>query len=840
MAGEDYASDQATPAGAQNPRADFESRFRSVAQTASDAVITADGDGVIVFWNASAQDLFGYAEEEAVGQPLTIIIPEGYRDAHRAGLDRYKTTGEANVIGNTVELTGLRRDGTEFPVELSLGSWETAAGVSFSAIIRDITERKRAEQNANLLHFTALAAATTDSFDDALQQCLDLVCEYVGWPVGHVYVPAPDGSRVLISTAVWHLDDPSAFEVFREVTERTSFEPGVGLPGRVLFSGEAAWISDVQKDANFPRNREARDIGVRGAFAFPVKIGPETVAVLEFFTREPAEGDQHVLDTMTAVGLQFGRLFERKLAEEKYRDIFEQAVEGIFQTTTGGKFLAANPALARIFGYGSPDELVNSSANIARGLFVDAERRREFAMDLEEQGEVAGFECQVRRIDGTIIWVSISARAIRNAKGEVGTYEGRVEDITQRRRSEDALRASELRFRRLFEQSRDAMFVSTSDGTVIDLNDAASDQFGYTLEEAVGSHFFHWVADDANRDEIIQVMASGEVRDFATKLRRSEGSTFNALLMIGGIRDDEGNLIGVQAAVRDIDAGRRADDSERLAGVGPLVTGLAQNLKEPLSAIGDSSQRIVRMSQDEQDKRLARTISTDANRANRVIESLLLYSEQEEPRFQAVNLGQMLTKVIRSYRPSGAAAQSSRSAIVLAEMDQVPPVQADPAQLEVVFDNLVKNAWQAATRSKSNVTIEISAVVEESKVRVTVADDGPGIESDLLDRVFEPFFTTERQGSGLGLSICQGIVNQHRGRIWLDALPRKGAAFHVELGLAPQPREGPARDQPVPEKIDDDLVEQPVVDAVPAEADDVREAVRLPPRTRCGQRVRSD
>ena len=152
MACEGHASDQAVPAGAQNPRADFESRFRSVAQTASDAVITADGDGVIVFWNTSAQDMFGYAEEEAVGWPLTIIIPEGYRDAHRAGLDRYKTTGEANVIGNTVELIGLRRDGTEFPVELSLGSWETAAGVSFSAIIRDITERKRAEQNASLLH----------------------------------------------------------------------------------------------------------------------------------------------------------------------------------------------------------------------------------------------------------------------------------------------------------------------------------------------------------------------------------------------------------------------------------------------------------------------------------------------------------------------------------------------------------------------------------------------------------------------------------------------------------------------------------------------------------------
>jgi PAS domain S-box-containing protein len=118
-----------------------ELRFRSVAHTAKDAIIVADQRGRIVFWNQGAKTIFGYDEEEVLNEPLTILMPERYRDAHRNGMTRLMATGEAHVVGRTVELHGVTKEGREFPLELSLVTWSTEEGQFFSGIIRDISGR---------------------------------------------------------------------------------------------------------------------------------------------------------------------------------------------------------------------------------------------------------------------------------------------------------------------------------------------------------------------------------------------------------------------------------------------------------------------------------------------------------------------------------------------------------------------------------------------------------------------------------------------------------------------------------------------------------------------------
>ncbi len=122
-----------------------EERFRSVAQSASDAIISIDSHGNIVFWNQRAVTMFGLSPDDAIGKPITSIIPERYREAHKKGIGRVISTGESNIIGKTVELVGLRKDGSEFPLELSLSKWKTKEGIFFSGIVRDITDRKNAE-----------------------------------------------------------------------------------------------------------------------------------------------------------------------------------------------------------------------------------------------------------------------------------------------------------------------------------------------------------------------------------------------------------------------------------------------------------------------------------------------------------------------------------------------------------------------------------------------------------------------------------------------------------------------------------------------------------------------
>jgi len=123
-----------------------EERLRSVVTTANDAIISVDSSGKIVFWNNSAETIFGYSADEAIGKPLTLIIPEQFHEAHKKGMDRVVVTGKSKIVGKTVEMLALRKGGNEFPVEFSLATWKTSEGVFFTGIIRDITERKRMEE----------------------------------------------------------------------------------------------------------------------------------------------------------------------------------------------------------------------------------------------------------------------------------------------------------------------------------------------------------------------------------------------------------------------------------------------------------------------------------------------------------------------------------------------------------------------------------------------------------------------------------------------------------------------------------------------------------------------
>jgi two-component system, cell cycle response regulator len=132
-----------------------EERFRNIAETAVDAIILADGNGNIIFWNTSSQSIFGYSREEIMGKPLTLLMPDQYRGDHQRGMQRLASTGESKYFGRISEMQGLRKDGSVFPIELSVSMWKTDDGRVFSAIIRDISRRKRLENELEIM-------ATTD------------------------------------------------------------------------------------------------------------------------------------------------------------------------------------------------------------------------------------------------------------------------------------------------------------------------------------------------------------------------------------------------------------------------------------------------------------------------------------------------------------------------------------------------------------------------------------------------------------------------------------------------------------------------------------------------------
>src|SRR6185369_3545066 len=173
----------------------------------------------------------------------------------------------------------------------------------------------------------------------------------------------------------------------------------------------------------------------------------------------------------------------RLAAERKYRRIFENVSEGIFQSTPEGLYLMANAAVARSHGFKSPREWIRSRRDISREIYVDPARREEFKRLLEKHGVVRHFAHETFRKDGSKIWLCVNARAVCDDAGKVLFYEGTARDITQRKQAEQALRESEERYRELFENSKDALYVHDMNGCYTSVNRAAERLSGYTREE---------------------------------------------------------------------------------------------------------------------------------------------------------------------------------------------------------------------------------------------------------------------------------------------------------------------------------------------------------------------
>ena len=201
-------------------------------------------------------------------------------------------------------------------------------------VVNDITERKKAEETikrrameASLLHRATQLAAESDAFDKSLQQCVDLVCELTGWPIGHVYLPAENGAPELRSASIWRIADTKKHAKFKSVTEKSVFRKGEGLPGRIWQAGDPAWIPDVTVDPNFPRKDVCKQINIHAAFGFPIEVRDEVVAVLEFFSEEIVAIDERLMETMATVGIQVGQVLERKRTADELSDAKDAADE---------------------------------------------------------------------------------------------------------------------------------------------------------------------------------------------------------------------------------------------------------------------------------------------------------------------------------------------------------------------------------------------------------------------------------------------------------------------------------------------------------------------------------
>lgn len=231
-------------------------------------------------------------------------------------------------------------------------------------------ELKKDPPLLHLLQKVAIAANLSASPAEVFQTALDEICAYTRWPVGHA-LQVMEPSTEVISMRLWHFNAPAQFETLQKISEVMVFKFGIGLPGRVAESGKAFWIADVKEDVNFPRAKLATNLGVRSAFAFPVLVGSEVVAVLEFFSPAVIEPDPALLVIFESVGTQLGRVVERQRtqkalreSEARVRQILDSALEAFVAIDFQGKITDWNPQAEATFGWKREEALGRPMAEL--------------------------------------------------------------------------------------------------------------------------------------------------------------------------------------------------------------------------------------------------------------------------------------------------------------------------------------------------------------------------------------------------------------------------------------------------------------------------------------------
>jgi PAS domain S-box-containing protein len=335
----------------------------------------------------------------------------------------------ANTIATSLEITRL--DGQRKRDEGAL-----KANQRLQEALNDMNMQ---ENRTRLLKDVAVAADSSnmnDVFKTAIASC----CKFTGWPVGHAYLPDPDGSGRLISSGVWHLDSDTRYEVFKSVTSQRSFEPGVGLPGRVSLNKEMICIKDIQEDDNFPR-AQAGDIGLRGAFGFPIICRGEVEAVLEFFSVDPTdEIAEQLFEFVEAIRRQLEFFFERDqltkgLSAEKKRMevILDNLVDGVISIDCQNRITLFSPAAERIFGYRSVDIIgANVSKLMPESFAAGHNQHVQHYLDSGEAKIIGiGREVQGLHKDGSAFPMDLAVAEIELAGEKV--FIGVVRDITERK-----------------------------------------------------------------------------------------------------------------------------------------------------------------------------------------------------------------------------------------------------------------------------------------------------------------------------------------------------------------------------------------------------------------------
>jgi PAS domain S-box-containing protein len=887
-------------------------RFQTLFEAASDGIYVRDLDGRIKFANSKFLEIHGVRLEEVIGRRSTelLSLPRPERQRISWMIRQAALRGEPPP---PLEAPFRRPDGSPGWLHVNLAFIKEGHQIKeVLGISRDITELKRNEllitsQN-RVLELLASGAP--------LSAILETICRSV-----EELAPGVLCSILLLEgDRLRHGAAPSLPHDYNQKVDGLKIGPTVGSCGTAAYLKKPVIVSDTFTDPLWADYREiAKQYGLRACWSTPILSQQgETLGTFAMYYREVRSPSAYELQLIERTAHLASLAIERaqtqaqlRASEQRYRSLFESVPIGLYRSTPEGRIVDANDALVQMLGYPSREKLLETPA---QALFCDPADRQRWQAEMDAKGVVSYFVTQLKRYDGTPIWVVDRARAVRDPQGTILYYDGSLVDITEQWRSEEALRASEARYRALVESGPDGIGIH-QDGRIVFINPAGARLLGaQSPDELVGKPAMDLLHPDYRevvRERIQRSLATGQpapllmekfirldgtvidvevtaapimwegrpamqvvFRDITERKRMEEelkaseeryrdlfenandgiyildragrivsfnrkaeeltGYTFEevrgqpyTLLVSSGperkkarraflknmrgqpdkteltiIRKDGrevilelstrpiwqgGQIVGIQGIARDI---TERKELERLKS--DFISTVSHELRTPLTSIKGYVDLVLAGDVGPltpEQKEFLTIVSQNTTRLTKLINDLLeierLESGRIEFEFAELDLAEVLENVARSLHVNA----EQKGLEFLTEIPSGLKVRGDRERLAQVFLNLLSNAIKYTPAG----TVELRAHQEDDAVVVEVRDTGIGLSESDLQKLFQKFFRSDNPyvrkvgGTGLGLSIAKAIVERHGGTITVTSQLGQGSTFTVRLPALARP-----------------------------------------------------
>ncbi len=731
----------------------------------NDALFIENGKEEILDVNHSACELVGYSPEELTRMRAIDIQAPECRGKPPGILDPESPTH----ITKPFESVFLHKDGSRIPVEIT--NSRLACNDLILKIVHDVTARKQAEEalrrsEAKFRNLTDFAPISISILRPDRFVYVNKAWEKL---IGYSHVEA-------VSMSPLDVVHPEMREMVMQRAESR-------------LKGETV-----------PDRYRLKIITKSGA----VKWGDFMATLIDL------EGKPAILTVVNDISEQITTREALAASEQQYREIFENAPLGIFRSTEAGRFDDLNPALARMMGFQSPRQAIEAIHNIAEQVFVDSDLRKEIIAVCAAGDGYHVSDVLYRRASGEKWLGKLHMREIKGRPAGQRLFEGFVEDITEKHIAETALLDEKERLNVTLRSIGDAVITADRQGRVTLMNPVAEKLTGWREKEALGKpleRVFQVVNEHSRepcKSPFEAVIDSGEVAVPAKDTLLISRSGDEHMIADSGapILDANRQIIGVVLVFRDISATQRMEaemlKAEKLQSLGVLAGGIAHDFNNFLAGIvGNVSLAKLDVPQSDPLFPLLQEMEKAAMRAKNLTQQLLTFSKGGEPVKTVVDLGQIARET---------AAFAMRGSKALCQFDFADDLwmsKVDGGQMAQAIHNLVINADQAMPEG-GTVTIRGRnmslgpdnplALAPGNYVCLGVEDEGTGIPTAFLKKVFDPYFTTKQKGSGLGLAVAYSVIEKHGGKLTVSSDLSMGTIFEMYL---------PAMTETLVEKISD-------------------------------------